>query len=1133
MKKLTALLLTAALCQGNVYAAGESEKTAVSAITEAAGPETLQADTAVETAEEEISAAEETVQSVSEQPAEQQAEPAAETENLTETGTEEIPDADTGTEADGAADAKTEGDSGADTAEEKDASDASADKTAAEETAEPGTDSVDSAVESTADASESEKNVEEAGETAEAEQAAKEFNLTVRNEQGELLTLEKITGPQQLTSGGATYPVEYVQGVYRLKLPTDAQTLQILVPDEISEAVSLTKWSGYLAEQEKTWYLCPDDPMEGAYTAEGNTYTANLEKFRFSLDGITLEQLAVYGDLTNENSYAEIFIYNKEISSVLLIEFTEEVNTAQTDTEASAEETLQPETETEAVGEEEITDASMNDENAVPVNESNNPEEQTETAKEQTEITEVQTESEDAQTLAATEKQISSAYVSTGQNLADSAAEYTPGVSSINGEWQILGLARSGQKVDSDLYSKYLANVVSTLEESNGVLHAKKYTEYSRVVLALTALGEDVTDVAGYNLLEPLADFDQTVWQGVNGAIFALIAFDSHNYEIPAAVSGKTQTTRENLIEYILSVEISGGGWDLSGRTADPDVTAMAIQALAPYYSTNSAVKSAVDRGVAKLSALQQSNGAYGSYGTVNSESCSQVIVALTALGINPNTDSRFVKNGKSVVDALLSFTQSDGSFSHVASGSSDQMATEQAYYAMTAYQRFIGGNNRLYDMTDVAIKSDYEKAASVEKLLAALPTTVKLSHKDQIEAAAALYNSLNHTQKSLIPSEYVTKLENAQKKLEALVAADNSSGNSGNNSNQGNSSTGSSSGNSTGGSSSNGSSTGTKTASGTTKQVNLVSSSNRTGGTSAGGSSSGSSSYASGSSSSGSAASDQEDGTEEEADELTAEKQGSTKSDKTVTSLISDINALFRTSKSAEKLPEGAADYSDAQIEAIVDIYRTYSGLEREAKKTVEESIRYSDYLEVLEKLKTMNHYDESSGTDLRDNGEDVLPWYVQLYVSQQIVEADSADTVREALKENGELLTLNDVNLIDLLNGGEWQPEDLVRVIIPMTDLGEYESVAIAHLKEDGTLEFIEAHISGSNLEFDTDAFSKFGIVGFNGSMDELMAEQEDQMVWIYFLPAGGAAVLLLLIIVIRAAGSGKKKGVKNSEG
>ena len=102
----------------------------------------------------------------------------------------------------------------------------------------------------------------------------------------------------------------------------------------------------------------------------------------------------------------------------------------------------------------------------------------------------------------------------------------------------------------------------------------------------------------------------------------------------------------------------------------------------------------------------QLNDGGFGSWGTVNSESCAQVIVALTALGIDPTADSRFVKNGLTVLDALAGFYVTGGGFRHTAGGERNGMATEQGYYALTAYYRFVNAQTRLYDMTDVTIQT-------------------------------------------------------------------------------------------------------------------------------------------------------------------------------------------------------------------------------------------------------------------------------------------------------------------------------------------------------------------------------------------------------------------------------------------
>lgn len=264
-------------------------------------------------------------------------------------------------------------------------------------------------------------------------------------------------------------------------------------------------------------------------------------------------------------------------------------------------------------------------------------------------------------------------------------------------EWLVIALARS----DRDVPDSYYDSVVRAVQSAKGQLSDKKSTEYARTILALTAIGKDPTDVGGYDLLAGLADMDDVTYQGINGAIFALLALDSGKYDVPAAAEGGTQTTRDGLVAYILAQQLSDGGWALSGSSADPDVTAMALQALAPYRTGDKAAGTAVDKGVQLLSDMQLSDGGYSSWGTLNSESCAQVLIALATLGIDPVSDSRFVKNGLTVLDALLAYAVSGG-FRHTADGEADAIATEQALCALTAYARLLDGKTALYDMTDV-----------------------------------------------------------------------------------------------------------------------------------------------------------------------------------------------------------------------------------------------------------------------------------------------------------------------------------------------------------------------------------------------------------------------------------------------
>lgn len=262
-----------------------------------------------------------------------------------------------------------------------------------------------------------------------------------------------------------------------------------------------------------------------------------------------------------------------------------------------------------------------------------------------------------------------------------------PQVGSIGGEWAVIGLARGGYSMPSGYYN----NVVSYVKSVDGVLHNRKYTEYSRVILALTAIGKDPTNVGGYNLVEPLNDFDKTIYQGINGPIWALIALDSGNY---------ANNQRQAYIDYILSKEISGGGWALTGSSPDSDITGMALQALAKYQD-QSQVKAATDRALSWLSKNQNSDGSYSTVGEENCESTVQVLVALCELGISLE-DSRFVKNGNSVLDGLMEYYVNGGGFTHILGGGSgeDGMSTEQGFYALVAANRAANGQSSLYRMT-------------------------------------------------------------------------------------------------------------------------------------------------------------------------------------------------------------------------------------------------------------------------------------------------------------------------------------------------------------------------------------------------------------------------------------------------
>lgn len=290
------------------------------------------------------------------------------------------------------------------------------------------------------------------------------------------------------------------------------------------------------------------------------------------------------------------------------------------------------------------------------------------------------------------------------------SAVSAPVVSYLFGEWAVLGQARAGVELSDAYIQAYYDKVVAYVRKNmgaDGVLrdpesHNPVITDNERIALALTAIGKDPANVGGKNLLAALQDKDimkvtDTSYTDINGLVMGLLALNSRNY---------TSDTSW-LVQAVLAQQNEDGSWSASADTkpaSDVDMTAMALQALAPYYKDggNETVNTAVEK------ALNWLSGKYRS-GYDSSESCAQVVIALSALNLDANTDARFTKTveGKtlSVLGNLLQYrVAKNGGFKHqFADKAVNEMATEQALCAMAAYARFTEKTNALYDMTDAA----------------------------------------------------------------------------------------------------------------------------------------------------------------------------------------------------------------------------------------------------------------------------------------------------------------------------------------------------------------------------------------------------------------------------------------------
>lgn len=300
------------------------------------------------------------------------------------------------------------------------------------------------------------------------------------------------------------------------------------------------------------------------------------------------------------------------------------------------------------------------------------------------------------------------------------------------GDWMPLGAARYGIQDDYDAYLKAVSKYITDCYATDEKLSDCKATEWERIALAVGAAGGDPTHIGKdkdgkpVNLIadgtyNSVNDYDD---QGINAYIFGLIALDSKKYAIPAGA----RYTRDSIIEEILKSQLKNGGFNLwcdGDGDADTDISAMAVQALAPYYNdtktytydldgvkTTKTIKQVVNEALQSIRCNQKDNGDMYSWGSCNSEGTDQVIVALCSLGIDPEKDQRFItKTGKTLLDGLMRYVQADGGIAHTIDTGSNAMATDQALYTFAAMKRQRSGMSSLYDYTDI---SDHNVSAAV-----------------------------------------------------------------------------------------------------------------------------------------------------------------------------------------------------------------------------------------------------------------------------------------------------------------------------------------------------------------------------------------------------------------------------------
>ena len=266
-------------------------------------------------------------------------------------------------------------------------------------------------------------------------------------------------------------------------------------------------------------------------------------------------------------------------------------------------------------------------------------------------------------------------------------------------DWLAMAMALSGAK---ECYADYLAALKAYVVDAyakNGYLDRNRATEYHRIALTVLALGGDPThfgtkpDGSAIDLIaEGTYNYARDPGaQGLNGWIWALLALDAEDTEVP----DDARYSREDMVNAIAVAQEPDGGFGLIPGKSDVDITAMAVQALAPYRNQ---LETEIDAALTYLSGQLTDTCGYIAYGDENAESTAQVILALCALGIDPETDSRFIKDEHTLLTELSRFREADGTYRHVLEGAGDGLATAQSVLALVAVQRVRSGQPWVLD---------------------------------------------------------------------------------------------------------------------------------------------------------------------------------------------------------------------------------------------------------------------------------------------------------------------------------------------------------------------------------------------------------------------------------------------------
>lgn len=303
---------------------------------------------------------------------------------------------------------------------------------------------------------------------------------------------------------------------------------------------------------------------------------------------------------------------------------------------------------------------------------------------------------------------------------------------SSSGDWFPIGIGRLGYKDDYDAYLAVINDSIAKRYTEEYKLNKIKATEWHRISLAVLAVGGDPTAMGPDKSIDLIADgtYNRSEImdigkQGINGLIWGLLTLDSMRYKIPK----DAVDSREGLIERILISQLEDGGFSLKRPPSDVDITGMTLQALAPYYNSEKiyTYTREIDnqkREIRVRDVVDEALEFLANENLDSSESVVQVIVALTALQIDP-LSKEFNQDDQTLFDQLKEFQLKDGGFIHSDTydeenptsnpDKSNSMASEQTLYGFVSMLRYYKNSRSLYDFREEISEELHNKIKNVE----------------------------------------------------------------------------------------------------------------------------------------------------------------------------------------------------------------------------------------------------------------------------------------------------------------------------------------------------------------------------------------------------------------------------------